>query len=94
MQVDVTNPAVFNAAFYGSKYPDLAAAGLVTPAQLAAHWVNFGLREGRQGCAEFHSLSYAAKNPDLLQEIATTITQQLAAHYIVRGKAAGRDGTP
>jgi hypothetical protein len=94
MQVDVTNPAVFNATFYAARYPDLAAAGLVTPAQLAAHWVNFGLREGRQGSAEFHSLAYAVKNPDLLQELASNITQQLAAHYIVRGKPSGRNGTP
>lgn len=94
MQVDVTNPAVFNASFYAAKYPDLATAGVVTAQQLANHWVNFGLREGRQGCAEFHSIAYANKNPGLLQEIALNITPQLAAHYITRGKQIGLDGAP
>lgn len=94
MQVDLTNPAVFNPTFYAAKYPDLAAAGLTTPQQLATHWLNFGIREGRQGSAEFHSISYANKNPGLLQEIAVNITPQLAAHYITRGKQIGLDGTP
>lgn len=92
--VDLSHPAVFDPVFYAGMYPDLRAAGLTTPDQLKAHWLNFGCREGRQGSAEFHAMAYAANNPGLLQELAVNITQQLTAHYIVRGRAAGLDGSP
>jgi len=40
---------LFNEATYAAANPDLAAAGLVTEDQLAMHWIQFGMDEGRTG---------------------------------------------
>jgi len=41
------NPAAFNAAWYMQQNPDLTKAGLTTPEQALAHYINYGVKEGR-----------------------------------------------
>ena len=69
--------AVFDADYYRSAYPDVAAAFGNNKAALFNHFVNYGLREGRSCSADFNPQAYRAKYADLQQAF---------------GKAEGRDG--
>lgn len=60
----------FNANLYLAKNPDLAAAGLQTPAQLWAHYVAYGAQESltaanRAPNSWFDASFYLTNNPDL-----------------------------
>lgn len=60
----------FNANLYLAKNPDLAAAGLQTPAQLWAHYVAYGAQESltvanRAPNSWFDASFYLTSNPDL-----------------------------
>ena len=44
---------VFDASFYASRYPDLAAAGMTTEAQLKNHFLQYGMWEKRQSSGNF-----------------------------------------
>ena len=63
-------PDVFEPRFYATHYPDLAAAGVVTDAQLEQHWLSHGVREGRQASPTFSTLwaqqQYGRDYPDLV----------------------------
>lgn len=63
---DVDLSPVFNATYYGGRYPDLSAAGLTTPAQLWSHFTICGINEARQASAEFDPVRYRNSNPDLM----------------------------
>ena len=57
--------AVFDADYYRSAYPDVAAAFGNNKAALFNHFVNYGLREGRSCSADFNPQAYRAKYADL-----------------------------
>ncbi|MBD2346613.1 C2 family cysteine protease [Anabaena subtropica] len=79
----------FNANFYRVANSDLAAAGLITDAQLQSHFQNHGLNEGRS-FSPFVNLSlYRASNPDLAAAGLRT-NQQLLNHLQNNGVADGR----
>ena len=59
--------AVFDADYYRSAYPDVAAAFGNNKAALFNHFVNYGLREGRSCSADFNPQAYRAKYADLQQ---------------------------
>lgn len=83
--------AVFDANYYATKYPDLAAAFGTDANALFTHFYNSGMKEGRQGSAEFNVQAYRARYADL----NTAFGDNLPAyynHYITSGKAEGRDG--
>lgn len=80
---------VFNSSYYSAKYPDLAAAGIRTEAQLLNHFVNNGMKEGRQGSAEFSVQVYRANYPDLNAAFGNNLPAYYM-HYISSGKAEGR----
>lgn len=63
---DVDLSPVFNAKFYGNRYPDLSAAGLTTTDQLWSHFTLCGINEARQASAEFDPVRYRSSNPDLM----------------------------
>lgn len=56
---------VFNATYYGGRYPDLLAAGLKSPDQLWMHFITLGMCEARQASADFSPVTYRNTNPDL-----------------------------
>jgi hypothetical protein len=89
---NVLNPLVFDHVFYAKHNPDLAAAGLTTKAQLEAHWVSHGAKEGRKGCASFNARGYINRNPGYVPEFDEWILYRAAQHFIVRGSTIGLNG--
>lgn len=56
---------VFNATYYAGKYADLKAAFGTNESQLYNHFVNYGIKEGRQASPMFSVDYYLTKNADL-----------------------------
>ena len=83
--------AVFDADYYRSAYPDVAAAFGNNKAALFNHFVNYGLREGRSCSADFNPQAYRAKYADLQQAFGDDMVAY-CRHYVTCGKAEGRDG--
>ena len=83
--------AVFDADYYRSAYPDVAAAFGNNKAALFNHFVNYGLREGRSCSADFNPQAYRAKYADLQQAFGDDMAAY-CRHYVTCGKAEGRDG--
>ena len=83
--------AVFDADYYRSAYPDVAAAFGNNKAALFNHFVNYGLREGRSCSADFNPQAYRAKYADLQQAFGDDMAAY-CRHYVSCGKAEGRDG--
>ena len=82
---------VFDAKYYGTKYPDLGAAGIITEQQLLEHFLKFGMTEGRQGNEEFNVYDYKNTYVDLQKAYGNDL-RSYYIHYIVFGKAEGRCG--
>lgn len=83
--------AVFDATYYKNAYPDLALAGITTDKQLLNHFINNGMKEGRQGNEEFNVQAYKARYADLQAVYGNDLTKYYL-HYITSGKAEGRNG--
>ncbi len=84
--------AVFDPTYYAKRYPDLATAGITTDAQLKAHFLANGMKEGRQGNSVFNVNVYKANYPDLQKVYGEDLTCYYY-HYINNGKAEGRNAT-
>lgn len=56
------------------------------------HFVNSGMKEGRQASEEFNLEAYKASNPDLVGALGDN-NQSYYEHYIASGKAEGRKAT-
>lgn len=84
--------AVFDADYYRSAYPDVAAAFGNNKAALFNHFVNYGLKEGRSCSADFNPQAYRAKYADLQQAFGDDMAAY-CSHYVICGKAEGRDGS-
>ncbi len=56
---------VFNATYYANRYADLKAAFGTNESQLYNHFVNHGVKEGRQASPIFSTDYYLTKNGDL-----------------------------
>ncbi|MEB3180725.1 MAG: pre-peptidase C-terminal domain-containing protein [Nostocaceae cyanobacterium] len=82
--------SLFDARFYAANNPDLAAAGLVTEAQLLAHFQSSGLNEGRIFSPLVNLNFYRASNSDL----SSFNNQQLFDHLQNYGVAEGRRFSP
>lgn len=83
--------AVFDAKYYANKYPDLAVSGIKTDAELLSHFINNGMKEGREGSSEFNVHEYMSMYPDLKSAYGNDYTKYYM-HYINTGKAEGRKG--
>lgn len=90
-QGGVDYSVVFDSGYYGAKYADLGRAGLKAPAQLFQHFLLFGMREARQGCAAFSPVAYRAHNPDL-QAAFDDDWEAYYRHYILCGRAEVASG--
>lgn len=88
---DVDLSPVFNATYYGGRYPDLSAAGLNTPAQLWNHFTLFGMNEARQASAEFDPVRYRSAFPDLVMAFEND-WEAYYKHYCLCGREEIRMG--
>ena len=82
---------VFNATYYGGRYPDLLAAGLKSPDQLWMHFITFGMLEARQASADFSPVTYRNTNPDLNVAFSDD-WEAYYKHYCMVGKAEIESG--
>lgn len=84
--------AVFDVAYYKSKYADLRAAFGNDMRKYYDHYVSNGCKEGRQGSAEFDLAFYKASNPDLRAAFGT-YNPSYVLHFINFGMREGRKGS-
>lgn len=75
---------VFDPKFYSQKYPDLANAGIKTNAQLFNHFINFGMKERRQGISTFNVVAYSSYYVDLRNAFGANWPSYYK-HYITNG---------
>ena len=80
---------IFNAVYYSNKYADLKKAFGTNKDLLLEHFKQFGMKEGRQACADFNVQAYKAKNPDLQKAFGEDL-QKYYMHYIEFGRKEGR----
>lgn len=64
----------FDANYYASVNPDVAAALGTDAATLLNHYLTFGIKEGRQISATFDAPSYVAQHPEVANGTGTTTT--------------------
>ena len=63
--------AVFDAKYYAEKNPDVVAALGNDPKVLLTHYINSGIKEGRNASAIFNFDAYVSANPDLVAAFGT-----------------------
>ena len=83
---------VYNPQDYMKYNPDVKEAIGSSPYLLMNHFINFGMKEGRQGSSEFNLDAYKANNPDLVAAFGDDNVKYYE-HYISSGKAEGRKAT-
>lgn len=88
----VNYSAVFDAVYYLNKYPDLKSAFGNNVQAAIAHFVNYGMNEGRQASSSFDVISYKNRYQDLRISFGSNLTAYYL-HYITNGKAEGRIAT-
>lgn len=87
--VDYRNIYDFN--FYINKYSDIARIYNNNPEGALAHFVNYGIKEGRQGCEEFNVTYYKNRYVDLRTVFGNDLSKYYM-HYNNYGKNEGRNG--
>lgn len=80
---------VFDPIYYSNKYNDLKKAFGTNVQQLLQHFVNYGMKEGRQACEWFNVTIYKNKYQDL-QKVFKNNLQLYYTHYITYGYREGR----
>lgn len=83
---------VFDATYYLNAYPDVLSTYGNNPSLAFYHFVNYGMKEGRQGSANFNVFSYKNRYQDLRMAYGTNLPAYYL-HYISAGKAEGRIAT-
>ncbi|MCR4792174.1 MAG: N-acetylmuramoyl-L-alanine amidase [Lachnospiraceae bacterium] len=83
---------VYDFEYYTARYTDIAAIYGNDPMGALFHFVQYGMQEGRQGCAAFDARSYAGRYPDLKAAFGDDLTLYYL-HYIQHGASEGRLGT-
>ncbi len=84
--------AVFDPAYYLNQYSDLRTALGNNSALALWHFVTYGMKEGRQGSAEFNLTSYKNRYADLRTAFRANLAQYYL-HYMRTGKSEGRVAT-
>jgi hypothetical protein len=89
---------MFDAAIYQddhySGYPDLPWTGDAAASQRRAHWVKYGIHEGRVASPHFSAPVYLARYPDVAAVYGATNYAGAVHHYVVYGRGEGRSGAP
>lgn len=83
--------ALFDASYYASVNPDVAAAAGSNVSALYLHYVTYGMAEGRETCPWFDLKQYKQNNPDLVQ-IFGNDNLAYYQHYLEHGMAEEREG--
>lgn len=83
---EVDYSLVFDPQFYAAQYEDLKE---FTTEQLLAHFVNFGMKEGRQASVNFNLQTYRENNADVAESYAEDF-EMYYIHYMNFGAAEGR----
>ncbi|SFG04132.1 N-acetylmuramoyl-L-alanine amidase [Lachnospiraceae bacterium C7] len=83
---------VFDSQYYAQHNPDVAKALGTGEGALFNHFINYGMNERRQACANFDVKSYMNQYVDLRNCYGKDY-QKYYAHYIQYGKGEGRKGT-
>lgn len=81
--------AVYSYSDYVKYNPDLAAAFGDNQKALFEHFINSGMKEGRQGSSQFNLAVYKANNPDLVALFGDDNVKYYE-HYMAGGKDEGR----
>lgn len=81
--------SVYNYADYLMFNPDLAVVYGDNQKDFFEHFINFGMKEGRQGSSKFNLDIYKTNNPDLVALFGDD-NAKYYEHYISSGKAEGR----
>ena len=63
--------SVFDADYYAKQYPDVAKACNNDATKLFAHYITYGMYEGRDASANFNLDAYACANQDLVKAYGT-----------------------
>ena len=87
---NVDYAVVYDYNYYLGKYPDLKAAFLGNETGALKHFVEYGMREGRQASASFDVDVYRSNYLDLQQAFGNNLTSYYL-HYINSGVREGRD---
>lgn len=88
----VNYSAVYNYEYYIENNPDVKAAYGTNKRSVLMHFVNNGMKEGRQGCESFNVYSYKNRYSDLRNAFGSDLTKYYL-HYINNGKNEGRIAT-
>ena len=89
--IDITN-YLFDAKYYADKYTDLKATYGYNASSLKSHWLNFGIKEGRQASPVFDPVYYLNKYDDLKKAFGTDY-KAAYNHFIQNGINEGRQGS-
>jgi len=82
---------LFNAEYYAEHNPDVTAVYGTEEAALYEHFVNFGVKEGRNGSELFDVKIYRELYPDLEANFGDD-WEAYVEHYLTNGLQEGRDG--
>ena len=80
---------VYDYNFYINKYPDLKKAFGDDENKTLNHFVNFGMKEGRQAKADFNVFAYICKYSDL-RNVYRYNYKSYYSHFMRNGKKEGR----
>ncbi|MBE6733770.1 MAG: hypothetical protein E7563_00305 [Ruminococcaceae bacterium] len=80
---------VFDPTYYSNKYPDLKAAFGSDATKLYTHFMNFGIKEGRQAHPLFDVKYYLTENSDLKAAFGKDYAKGIN-HYVTTGYEEGR----
>lgn len=80
---------VYNYKEYLQYNPDLTGMFGDDQWKLFEHFINSGMKEGRQGCSSFNLTAYKVNNPDLVAQFGDE-NAKYYEHYMAGGKAEGR----
>lgn len=83
--------AVYDFNYYISKYSDIKNAYGNNPSAALQHFVDYGMREGRQGIANFNVNTYKNRYVDLRNAYGSDL-KSYYLHYIQNGQKEGRSG--
>jgi hypothetical protein len=83
---------VFDAFFYVNSYQDLKKAFGTDRAAAKRHWLNNGIREGRQASPDFSPKCYLNRYSDLQNAFGTTNYSRALDHYLNNGINEKRNG--
>ena len=89
----ITFAPVFNSSYYSARYADVKAAFGTDEKALFKHFLNCGMKEGRQASEEFNVQAYKKRYADLQAAFGDDL-KAYYLHYISYGKAEGRNGKP